>query len=524
MADLFINKLDESITVRSSDYTAFDIADSNTGRYYTRKVSFTTLSNKVSSDVVKNIQLKLNLLQSNINNVAATIGEKLDKKGLTYDINEKVTGVLVLNSGFSALGLSDFNAEINVHNNKITTLADPTNNYDAAHKKYVDDKISQIPSVNVNAYILKTGDVMTGGFLKLANDPVDSMEAATKRYVDNKAASFSSYLPINGGTMLGSINLNNNKITNVKDIDGASADGDAVNYKYVRSINPSAKFFPLSGGLMNVGFINLNGNRIYNVPDVSPATTDTDVVNKKYVDSRIAAPVASLPLSGGTMSGVINVNNNKITNVPDVSPSSLDGYAVNKKYVDSKTSATPTGVLLLAGGTMSGVINVNNNKITNVPDVSPSSSDGDAVNKKYVDSKGASPSTYLPLSGGALTGPLVLKSFSEKIGTATSSGSPAIFNFDLSTGNTFTITVPTTIARFTTTNSPPTTDSFSITVAVAQNNAAPYNVTAWSIDGVSVKWSGGVAPILTQTVNKIDIFAFTKMGAVWYGFVGGQNF
>ena len=141
-----------------------------------------------------------------------------------------------------------------------------------------------------------------------------------------------------------------------------------------------------------------------------------------------------------------------------------------------------------------------------------------------MDSKGASPSTYLPLSGGALTGPLVFKSFSEKIGTATSSGSPAIFNFDLSTGNTFTITVPTTIARFTTTNSPPITDSFSITVAVAQNNAAPYNVTAWSIDGVSVKWSGGVAPILTQTVNKIDIFAFTKMGAVWYGFIGGQNF
>ena len=473
MADLFINKLDESITVRSSDYTAFDIADSNTGRYYTRKVSFTTLSNKVSTDVVKNIQLKLNLLQNNINNVAATIGGKLDKNGLTYDINEKVTGVLVLNSGFSALGLSDFNAEINVHNNKITTLADPTNNYDAAHKKYVDDKISEIPSVNVNAYILKSGDVMTGGFLKLANDPVDSMEAATKRYVDNKAASFSNYLPINGGTMLGSINLNNNKITNVKDIDGASADGDAVNYKYVRAINPSAKFFPLSGGLMNVGYINLNGNRIYNVPDVSPATTDTDVVNKKYVDSRIVPPVASLPLAGGTMSGVINLNNNKITNIPDVSPSSADG---------------------------------------------------DAVNKKYVDSKGASPSTYLPLSGGALTGPLVFKSFSEKIGTATSSGSPAIFNFDLSTGNTFTITVPTTIARFTTTNSPPTTDSFSITVAVAQNNAAPYNVTAWSIDGVSVKWSGGVAPILTQTVNKIDIFAFTKMGAVWYGFIGGQNF
>ena len=218
MADSFINKLDESITVKSSDFVAFDIADSNTGRYYTKKVSFTTLSNRVSTDVVNNIQSKLSLLQTNINNVAATISTKLDKRGLTYDINEKVTGVLVLNSGFSALGLSDFGSEVNVHNNKITTLADPTNNYDAAHKKYVDDKVSEIPVVNVNAFLLKTGDVMTGGYLKLANDPVNAMEAVTKQYVDNKAASFSNYLPINGGTMLGSINLNNNKITNVKDI------------------------------------------------------------------------------------------------------------------------------------------------------------------------------------------------------------------------------------------------------------------------------------------------------------------
>ena len=519
MADSFINKLSESITVKSSDFVAFDIADSNTGRYYTKKVSFSTLSNKVSSDVVSNLQLKLNLLQNNINNVASTIGGKLDKKGLTYDPNEKVTGVLVLNSGFSALGLSDFDGEVNLHNNKITTLADPTNSYDAAHKKYVDDKFSLIPSVNTNAYILKTGDVMTGGFLKLANDPVDPMEAATKRYVDNKAATFSNYLPINGGTMLGSINLNNNKITNVKDIDGASAVGDAVNYKYVRGINPSAKFFPLSGGLMNTGFINLNGNRIYNVPDVSPATTDTDVVNKRYVDSRTSGtPTGVLLLAGGTMSGIINVNNNKITNVPDVSPSSSDGDAVNKKYVDSKTSTPPAGVLLLAGGTMSGIINVNNNKITNVPDVSPSSSAGDAVNKKYVDSKGP----YLELSGGSLTGPLVIKSFSEKIGSATSSGSPAIFNFDISSGNTFTITMPTTIARFTTTNQP--SDSFSITVVITQNSAAPYNITAWTIDGVTIKWSGGTTPTLTQTVNKIDIFAFTKIGANWFGFIGGQNF
>jgi hypothetical protein len=38
-----------------------------------------------------------------------------------------------------------------------------------------------------------------------------------------------------------------------------------------------------------------------------------------------------------------------------------------------------------------------------------------------------------------------------------------------------------------------------------------------------IQWSGGSAPTLTTTVNKIDSFGFIKSGAVYYGYVIGQN-
>lgn len=56
------------------------------------------------------------------------------------------------------------------------------------------------------------------------------------------------------------------------------------------------------------------------------------------------------------MGGNIDMNNNRITSVG--APAD-ENDAVNKSYVDTKTG----NYLPLAGGTMSGNINVNNNKL-----------------------------------------------------------------------------------------------------------------------------------------------------------------
>ena len=81
--------------------------------------------------------------------------------------------------------------------------------------------------------------------------------------------------------------------------------------------------------------------------------------------------------------------------------------ATNKKYVDDAITANvPTGVLFLAGGTMTGMITL--------PATAPT--DQQAVTKKYVDDaiaangSGGGTADALPLVGGTMTGKIVLSS------------------------------------------------------------------------------------------------------------------
>ena len=56
---------------------------------------------------------------------------------------------------------------------------------------------------------------------------------------------------------------------------------------------------------------------------------------------------------------------------------------------------------------------------------------------------------------------------------------------------------------------------------ITTGNGNPY-VWNW---GTAVTWSGGVAPSITTTNGKKDIYGFisTNQGTNWYGFVGAQN-
>ena len=108
----------------------------------------------------------------------------------------------------------------------------------------------------------------------------------------------------------------------------------------------------------------------------------------------------------------LSLNNNKIT---DLAAPTLDGDATNKLYVDNASNDK----LPLAGGTMSGTIdmngeellaasisnsalttnlNANDNKITSL--LAPTDG-GDATNKTYVDAQDA---LKLSLTGGTMTG------------------------------------------------------------------------------------------------------------------------
>ena len=81
-------------------------------------------------------------------------------------------------------------------------------------------------------------------------------------------------------------------------------------------------------------------------------------------------------------------------------------------------------------------------------------------------------------------------------------------------------------------SSPVQIGTLTISSPPASNNAGSFVLiftadgTARSVTwGASVLWPGGIAPTLTSTNGKKDVFGFISLnsGTNWYGFIGGQN-
>ena len=141
--------------------------------------------------------------------------------------------------------------------------------------------------------------------------------------------------------------------------------------------------------------------------NVTTPVAGTDAANKDYVDTSVAAVIdaapaaldtlnelaaalgddanfsstittsiaTKLPLAGGTMTGAIEMGTSKITGLGD--PTSAQD-AATKTYVDTADATK----LALAGGTMSGAVAMGTNKITGMGDPT---ADQDAATKSYVD-------------------------------------------------------------------------------------------------------------------------------------------
>lgn len=125
------------------------------------------------------------------------------------------------------------------------------------------------------------------------------------------------------------------------------------------------------------------------------ARTEADAVLQEDVDN---IKESYLPLAGGTMTGPINMNGQTIDSLPE--PSEAD-HAVNKQYVDNADEKLEDAIeerLPLTGGTMKGAINMNGQSITNLADAA---NDGDAVSKKYMEN---ALEDYLPTNGGTMNG------------------------------------------------------------------------------------------------------------------------
>jgi hypothetical protein len=158
---------------------------------------------------------------------------------------------------------------------------------------------------------------------------------------------FGFFLPSNGGTLTGSLNMNSNSINGLSPV---NASGYAVEYNQMISLlNLKAN---LTGFTMS-GFINMNSNYI---TGLSPVNASGYAVEYNQMISLLNLKAN---LTGFTMSGFINMNSNYITGL---SPVNASGYAVEYNQMISLLNLKAN----LTGFTMSGFINMNSNSISNV--------------------------------------------------------------------------------------------------------------------------------------------------------------
>ncbi len=152
--------------------------------------------------------------------------------------------------GLSAPGFT-MTGDIDMGNNKILKLENPTLPKSAANKEYVD-----------NNFLSKHGGTILGnismsglGITNLNPTPQSNNDAVTKGYVDNQIQ-LSGGLSLSGITMQGDIDMNGNEISGLVD---PTNDDMAASKGFVES-----NFLDLGGGAM-VGDIDMGGYEIKNM-------------------------------------------------------------------------------------------------------------------------------------------------------------------------------------------------------------------------------------------------------------------
>lgn len=225
----------------------------------------------------------------------------------------------------------------------------------------------------------------------------------------------------NNVTINGGLDMNAGTAATITNLTTPVNAGDAATKGYV----DAADVLKLNkAGDAMTGALAMGTNKI---TGLGTPTVSTDAATKGYVDTSVAAVVAAapaaldtlnelatalgndanfsttvtnaiatkLPLAGGTMTGAIEMSTNKLTGVGNPT---LAQDAATKSYVDNADALK----LNLTGGTLTGAVAMSGNKITGLG--TPTTTQ-DATTKAYVDSADA---LKLSLSGGTMSGAIAM--------------------------------------------------------------------------------------------------------------------
>ena len=295
----------------------------------------------------------------------------------------------------------------------VLNVKTPIDDNHIVDKKYVDemDNLNSAFVFKNNSYYAKGGLIMRKNKLGGLREPSQDGEAATKKYVDDKVKNI--FLDENDNIAFGlNVDMEGNQILGLPE---PATDQEPATKKYVDDLQ--TQNVDEKGNIKFSRNINLDRNRIFSMKE---PTKPSEGANKKYVDDTITKRLQEekdnfLPqdpatkeyvdeavkqLAGGDLlvskEGVfikanghyratapLDIDNHKMENLPDPVD---DKDAVNKKYIDGivENLTLKQGLIRENGGfnLVDSYINMNFHNIRNV---GLPKDESDAVPRRFVD-------------------------------------------------------------------------------------------------------------------------------------------
>lgn len=340
--------------------------------------SITNLTNRVQT-----VEGKVTTIEGNITDIQGDItnieGDITNINNALDDIKGGTTELpYVKKAGDTMSGA------LNMGSNKVSAVATPTDDADAATKKYVDDKVSGAEYKLPIAGPTKLGGVKVGSGLNITADGTLSATGG--------GGGVGDYLPLAGGTMSGDIVM---------------SDGTSINFDQSGSIyNDNGSVVVKSNGpVVEMGTqvkVQTEGGDPVQIKNVANATENGDAVNKGQMDgeldpiktdiTNIKNGTDALPYvkkSGDTINGNLQINGN-VTIAKTSGLRFTDGGSITASPGED-TNQISIGnnhgsVVIKADGNIlingQGSITCNNDQIKGVKDPTESQ---DVATKAYVD-------------------------------------------------------------------------------------------------------------------------------------------
>lgn len=315
--------------------------------------SITNLTNRVQTveGKVTTIEGNISDIQGDITNIEGDItniqGDITNIEGDITNINNALDDI---KGGTTELPYvkkagDTMSGALNMGSNKVSSVATPTDDADAATKKYVDDKVSGAEYKLPIAGPTKLGGVKVGSGLNITADGTLNATGG--------GGGVGDYLPLAGGTMSGDIVM---------------SDGTSINFDQSGSIyNDNGSVVVKSNGpVVEMGTqvkVQTEGGDPVQIKNVANATENGDAVNKGQLDSGLSGKADSSALDDKADKSTVDNIINGTTVLPYVKKSG-DTINGNLQINGNVTIAKTSGLRFVDGGSITASPGEDTNQIS----------------------------------------------------------------------------------------------------------------------------------------------------------------